>query len=143
MTKLDRSIGHALRLVRDTGVTIVGMRAEEPEIILEPGEQWIEFAMAALGIDDKADYDRAMSAGKLGRRLRRDERERQGTLLKQIRAEHQAEVAELVADLKLAERKAFTSNPITLQQQLQEARRLQKRAEDENRALRLRLQISG
>lgn len=136
LTRLDRAIGHVLRLVRDTGVTIVGTRDDRPAIILEPGEHWIEFAMAALGIEDEEEYDQAMRVSRLGRRLLHDERELQSHL-KQVKAEHKQEVADLEASLKAAERAKAMSSPVRLQQQLLEQIRLREAAEAEARQLRL------
>jgi hypothetical protein len=138
MTRLDRSIGYILQLIRDTGVTVVGKRGDHPVVILEAGEHWMKYSLAALGIDDGAVYDQAMQASALSLRLRRKERVL-GLRLKQVRTEHQEEVANLEAKLQAAERANVMLNPARVQQELKEERRLREEAQDEARHLRFQL----
>ena len=136
MTRLDRSIGYMLQFVRDTGVTVVGNRNDDPAVILEPGAHWTKFSMAALGIQDEAIYDRAMGAGKVGRRLRREERALRKKL-KVMTGEHQNEVAKLEAELQAEVRAKEMLNPTGVQQELLAERRQREAAEAEARRLRL------
>lgn len=142
MTRLDRSIGYILQLVRDTGVTIVGERDEDPVVILEAGTHWTRFSMAALGIDDDAVYDRAMGASKLGRRLRREERVLRKQL-KEMTNEHQEEVTTLEAELQAMERAKVMLNPTGVQQELLAERRMREAAQAEARQLRLQRMIGS
>lgn len=65
---LDKNLGYAFTLVRDTGITLVSIYRSRPDIILEPGADWFRFSFKRLKVN-KSTFVEALQSSAIAQKI--------------------------------------------------------------------------